>query len=77
MRPGDTAIIYSAAKGELCQRLCDLGFVSGTLVECAAAAPMSGPLAYLIRGALIALRRNDAKNVKIGFVTRGGKEVWD
>ncbi len=77
MRPGDTAVIYSAAKGELCRRLCELGFISGTLIECAAAAPLGGPMAYLIRGALIALRRKDASAVRIGFVTRGGEKVWD
>ena len=76
MMPGDTAIIYNTAKSELRQRLYDLGFVSGTRVECIAKAPLGGPRAYLIRGALIALRRNDAKTVTIGYVTRGGKERW-
>ena len=76
MRPNDTAIIYSVANGDLSKRLYDLGFVSGTRVECAASAPFGGPNAYLIRGSLIALRRSDAKAVKIGYISRGGKVKW-
>ena len=70
--PGDTAIIYSVEQSELQHRMYDLGFVPGTRVECIAAAPLGGPSAYLVRGAVIALRGDDAKLIKI----KGGAEKW-
>lgn len=63
--PGETAFIYKVSEGDLCARLCELGFVSGTRVECVATAPLGGPCAYLVRGALIALRRDDAGLVDV------------
>ncbi len=70
--PGDTAVIYSVERGELQHRMYDLGFVPGTPIECIAAAPLGGPSAYLVRGALIALRADDARLIKI----KGGEEKW-
>lgn len=63
--PGETAFIYKVSNGDMCARLCELGFVSGTQVECVAAAPLGGPCAYLVRGSLIALRREDARRVDV------------
>ncbi|MBQ2766012.1 MAG: ferrous iron transport protein A [Clostridia bacterium] len=65
MQPGETAFIYNVDRYEMRNRLYDLGFVCGTRVECVAAAPLDGPCAYLVRGALIALRRGDAGYVKL------------
>ena len=44
------------------RRLLDLGLVPGTAVSCTAVSPAGDPAAYLIRGAVIALRRRDERN---------------
>ena len=51
--------------GESCmkRRLEDLGVVSGTRIVCLMRSPLGDPCAYLIRGAVIALRKKDAQNV--------------
>ena len=47
------------------RRLTDLGLVRGTRVTCVARSPAGDPCAYLIRGALIALRRGDAAAIRL------------
>ena len=50
-------------EGTLSRRLRDLGFTRGAAVECLFAAPGRGMRAYRIRGAVIALRQRDARQV--------------
>ena len=52
-------------QGGLSQRLRDLGFTRGAAVECLLAAPGRGMRAYRVRGAVIALRRRDARQVTV------------
>ena len=47
------------------RRLADLGFSRGNRVVCLMRSPLGDPCAYLIRGALIALRRSDAMRVTV------------
>ncbi len=47
------------------RRMLDLGLVPGTEVEAVLKSPSGGVAAYLIRGALIAIRREDAVNIII------------
>lgn len=47
----------------MCRRLMELGLVEGTRVCCLQQAPAGDPVAYDIRGAVIALRRRDAAGV--------------
>ncbi len=47
------------------RRLMDLGLVQGTRVTCVLKSPAGDPCAYLIRGALIALRRADARGIRL------------
>ena len=75
--PGDTAVIYAVERSELQHRMYDLGFVPGTRVECVASAPFGGPRAYLVRGAVIALRDDDTRLIKIKAMNEGGEEKWD
>ncbi|MBR0179341.1 MAG: ferrous iron transport protein A [Firmicutes bacterium] len=46
--------------GPLGRRLLDLGLIPGAAVECVGRAPLGDPAAYLIAGAVIAIRRRDA-----------------
>ena len=47
------------------RRLQDLGLVEGTQVACVQKSPHGDPIAYHIRGAIIALRYEDAAMVAI------------
>lgn len=47
------------------RRLQDIGFIPGTRVKCVGKSPLGDPSAYAIRGAVIALRRNDADGIEI------------
>ena len=46
------------------RRLMDIGFTEGTEVKCVLAAPSGEPKAYLVRGSVIALRREDAQLIE-------------
>ena len=46
-------------------RLLDLGLIRGTRVTCIARSPWGDPAAYLVRGAVIALRDQDARDVAV------------
>lgn len=45
------------------RRILDLGLTKDTLVESLQASPVGDPVAYLIRGTVIALRNEDAAKV--------------
>ena len=61
---GESAYVTQVDAGPaMDRRLTDLGLVRGTRVTCVLRSPAGDPCAYLIRGALIALRRSDAAGV--------------
>lgn len=63
---GATAKIDSLqVNGAIRRRLLDLGMIPGTRIECLQKSPAGDPTAFLIRGAVIALRERDCKNVII------------
>lgn len=47
------------------RRLQDIGLTPGTQVECIQPSPLGDPVAFLIRGAVIALRSEDSRHVLI------------
>ncbi len=51
--------------GAIRRRLQDIGLVVGTKVECVARGMFADPAAYLIRGALIALRKDEASLISV------------
>lgn len=53
------------AHGALRRRFLDIGLVGGTLTECVGKSPSGDPAAYLIRGAVIALRSCDAAKILV------------
>ena len=66
LRPGERgAVAAVGGGGAMARRLADLGLIPGTAVTCTARAPAGDPAAYLIRGAVIALRRRDAARVAL------------
>ena len=67
LRPGESATVHSFTdpRHSLSERLCDLGLTAGSAVTCTMQSPFGDPCAYLIRGAVIALRRTDAAIVTV------------
>lgn len=49
--------------GSLRRRFMDIGLIAGTKVCCVGQSPHRNPKAYLIRGAVIALRTEDSQKV--------------
>lgn len=49
--------------GHIRRRMLDLGLISGTLVEALQKSPSGDPTAYNIRGAVIALRSEEASKI--------------
>ncbi len=56
-------ILYIDENNRLRRRLYDLGLVPGTKVLCVAKSPLGDPKAYLVRGAVVSLRCEDASSV--------------
>ncbi|HLC05766.1 MAG TPA: iron dependent repressor, metal binding and dimerization domain protein [Anaerolineales bacterium] len=57
--------ISQATRGAERRRLMDLGLLPGTIIEASLRSPGGDPTAYTIRGALIALRREQADQIAI------------
>lgn len=47
------------------RRLLDLGFAPGSTVRALQESPWGDPVAYAVQGAVIALRREDAKQITL------------
>lgn len=63
---GDSGFVSKLlSKGELRRRMLDLGLVKGTYVESLMKSPIGGLTAYLISGAVIAIRPEDARYILI------------
>jgi DtxR family Mn-dependent transcriptional regulator len=74
LRPGEEATVLEISpvcQGPQRRRLLDLGVVPGTVITAELEGAMRDPVAYRIRGALIALRREQAGWIR---VTRTGAE---
>ena len=68
LAPGETGRVVSispACRGSQRRRLLDLGIVRGTEIEAELRSAAGDPVAYRIRGALIALRREQAEWIRI------------
>ncbi len=52
-------------KTDMRRRLLDIGLIENTPVECVEISPGGDPKAFMIRGAVIALRRDDCQNILI------------
>lgn len=54
-----------ASSGIQHRRMLDLGLIQGTRVRALQKSPSGDPVAYFIRGAVIALRKEDAQKIMI------------
>lgn len=61
---GEFAVVISVeTQDSLKQRLYDIGLIKGTRIKVVHQSPSGNPRAYLVRGAVIALRNFDAEKI--------------
>lgn len=66
LKKGESAIVSDiTSNGSMRRRLQDMGLINGACVTCLQKSPLGDPIAYLIRGAVIALRSEDSSCVQI------------
>ena len=66
LKPEESARVLSiSGENDMKQRLEDLGVVRGTKIVCVMKSPLGDPVAYLIRGAVIALRKEDSHMIAV------------
>ncbi len=71
---GESGVVkVLSAEENIKRRLIDIGLIEGTKISCVLKSPSGDPLAYLIRGAVIALRKEDTAKILVD--TKEG--VWD
>ncbi|MCI8586544.1 MAG: ferrous iron transport protein A [Lachnospiraceae bacterium] len=64
--PGERAeVLRLRTAGTMRRRLMDLGLIEHTEVVCLGKSPSGDPSAYLIRGAAIAIRARDSRQILI------------
>jgi len=72
LEPGERAVVRALkTTGSMRRRLLDIGLVENTPIECVGRSPWGDPSAYLIRGAVIAIRAEDAANITIERQSEG------
>lgn len=63
---GERAVVTSLeADNNIRRRLQDIGIIEGTVIECLMKSPFGEPRAYMIRGAVIALRKSETDMIFI------------
>lgn len=66
IKPGEKAVIKELRSHDsIYRRFLDIGLVKGTTVECVGRSPWGDPSAFLIRGAVIAIRSEDSETILI------------
>jgi len=63
---GDVAVVKKInAADDIKRRLLDIGLIEGTKVDCILKSFFNDPIAYLIRGTVIAIRKEDSNNILV------------
>ena len=66
IKPGQRArVLALTAQDSMRRRLLDIGLVKDTVVECLGRSPGGDPSAFLIRGAVIAIRSEDCCGILV------------
>ena len=64
--PGERVVVERLeVSGDIRRRFLDLGLVENTPIECIGRSPSGDPSAYLIRGAVIAIRKKDCQKIHV------------
>ena len=63
---GEVGVIRAMPeKSSMKNKLMNLGFIKGTRIECIGKSPLGDPVAFLIRGGVVALRVEDCFEILI------------
>jgi len=66
IKPGEKATVSRiTATGPIRRRLMDIGFTKNAHITCVGESPHRDPRAFLVRGAVIAIRSEDSKNILV------------
>lgn len=66
LKVGETARVQSISNATtIKRRLLDFGLIEGTCVECVMHSPAGELTAYKIRGAVIAIRKEDSEHISV------------
>lgn len=64
--PGEVVTVKELlTHGSMRRRLIDIGLTENTEVRCVGRSPFGDPSAYMIRGAVIAIRREDSGSILV------------
>ena len=74
IKVGDTVEIKNVMDCDIKDRFTDLGLIPQTHVKCVGKSPGKDMKAYLVRGAVIALRNADCQSI---LVSKGEDSLWD
>jgi ferrous iron transport protein A len=73
LKPGQIAsVLKLSSQGLNRRRMMDLGILPGTKIEIEMKSPLGDPVAYRVRGSVIALRNAQASQIYISLVEQGG-----
>ena len=64
----EVRVVRLDTRGSIRRRFLDLGLVENTVVKCVGHSPLGDPSAYLIRGAVSAIRDDDSIHVKCMYL---------
>ncbi len=63
---GEAGIVTdNSSRSDIRRRFLDIGLINGAYVECVGKSPLGDPLAYLIKGTVIAIRKNDCNKITV------------
>jgi len=66
LREGDCARITALRlRGAMRRRLLDFGMIGGTRVRCLRKSPAGDPVIYMVRGTMLAIRRQDSRRIAV------------
>lgn len=77
VKQGMTVTVQRLLSGSgMRRRLLDMGLIEGTEVTCLYSSPSGDPTAFLVRGTVIALRKQDAEQIQVCLgVDRKGEKA--
>ena len=62
---GSAQVLDLLCRGSIRRRLQDMGIIQGTHIQCLQRSPAGDPIAYRVRGATIALRLEDSRDILV------------
>lgn len=66
MNVGDRGkVVCQNSPENIKRRLQDIGIIEGADINCVLISPLKDPKAYLVRGAVVAIRADDALNITV------------